>query len=133
MEKLPRVGESVFTLGLSNEQHDGTRSEIIQWNHQFALSGYKDNLSVYQIGMSIYGGNSGGPLFDKEGNLIGIIKARHSDAENASYAIKARNAMNLTDSLGGTDFPATNQLAGLNLVEQVKIIKKFVFQLNTYK
>lgn len=126
------VGESVFTLGYPMSSTMGREVKLAKGIIS-SLSGYKDNLSVYQIGMSIYGGNSGGPLFDKEGYLIGIIKARHSDAENASYAIKAHNAMNIMDSLAGTDFSQTNQLAGLDLPEQVKSIKEFVFQLNAYK
>ncbi len=127
------VGESVFTLGYPMRSTMG--SEVKLSNGIISsLSGYKSNLTVYQIGMAIYGGNSGGPLFDQEGALIGIIKARHNEAENASYAIKARNAMNLIDILGtDTDFPKTNRLAGLPLTEQVKIIKKFVFQLNVYE
>lgn len=127
------VGETVFTLGYPMSSTMG--SEIKLSNGIISsLSGYKGNLALYQIGMSIYGGNSGGPLFDENGALIGIIKARHNDTESASYAIKARNAMNLIDILGAeTDFPTENKLAGQPLTEQVKIVKDFVFQVNVYE
>ncbi|MGB1243576.1 MAG: S1C family serine protease [Chitinophagales bacterium] len=127
------VGEKVFTLGYPMSSTMG--SEIKLSNGIISsLSGYKGNLALYQIGMSIYGGNSGGPLFDENGALIGIIKARHNDTETASYAIKARNAMNLIDILGSeTDFPRENKLAGLPLTEQVKIVREFVFQVNVYQ
>ncbi|MEZ4885594.1 MAG: serine protease [Chitinophagales bacterium] len=127
------VGEFVFTLGYPLSSTMGKEVKLADGIIS-SLSGYKGNLATYQIGMSIYGGNSGGPLFDKDGALIGIIKARHNDTESASYAIKVRNAMNLIDILGTqSNLSKTNRLASLPLTEQAKIIKKFVFQVNVYK
>ncbi|MFK7903653.1 MAG: S1C family serine protease [Chitinophagales bacterium] len=127
------VGEFVFTLGYPLSSTMGKEVKLVDGIIS-ALSGYKGNLATYQVGMPIYGGNSGGALFDKNGALIGIIKARHNDTETTSYAIKARNAMNLIDILGTeVGLPKENKLAGLPLTEQTKIIKNFIFQVNVYK
>jgi len=38
-----------------------------------ALLGINDNPTVFQISNPVQPGNSGGPLFDAEGNIIGIV------------------------------------------------------------
>lgn len=126
------VGETVFTLGYPLSSTMGKEVKLADGIIS-SLSGYKGNLATYQVGMAVYGGNSGGPLFDQNGALIGIIKARHNDTETASYAIKARNAMNLIDILGPeVQLPNENKLAGLSLAAQTKIVRDFVFQVNVY-
>jgi S1-C subfamily serine protease len=60
-------------------------------------SGFQGDVTSYQITAPVQPGNSGGPLFDDKGNIIGIINAKHVGAENASYAIKASYLMNLID------------------------------------
>ncbi|MEO6135105.1 MAG: trypsin-like serine protease, partial [Ginsengibacter sp.] len=73
-------------------------------------------------------GNSGGPLFDKNGNLIGIVKAKLSGGENVSYAIKAAYLKNLIDLV--PTIPAlitTGSISKFSLAEKVKILNKFVY------
>lgn len=52
-------------------------------------NGFKGNTQSYQISAPVQPGNSGGPLFDNKGNIIGLINAKHRDTENVSYAIKS--------------------------------------------
>lgn len=53
---------------------------------------------MYQITAPIQPGNSGGALFDKKGNLVGITNAGVPGAENVGYAIKSSYLLNLIDS-----------------------------------
>ena len=88
-------------------------------------TGYEGNVSQYQISAPIQPGNSGGPLFDKDGNIIGIIQAKHSQAENAGYAIKASYIKNLFDLLPQeVNYPSTNKLNGKDLPTQVRMASK---------
>ena len=73
-------------------------------------------------------GNSGGPMFDNKGNVIGIICARHTEAENAGYAIKTSYLKNLIESADlRIHLTANNAISTLSLAEKVKLIKKFVY------
>ena len=63
-------------------------------------TGYKGDKDMYQISAPIQPGNSGGPLFDFSGNVIGIVCAHHSQAENVGYAIKIGNLIALCNSSG---------------------------------
>ena len=85
-----------------------------------AKTGYQGDVSQYQISAPIQPGNSGGPLFDKNGNLIGIVCAKHTEAENAGYAIKVSYLNNLADALSESIvLPQNNRLIGKTLPDQV--------------
>lgn len=44
-------------------------------------------LNIYQLGADIEQGNSGGPLVDEEGRLIGVVFAKARGAEDVGYAL----------------------------------------------
>ena len=64
-----------------------------------ALAGIGDDSRFYQISVLVQPGNSGGPLLDENGNLIGIvstilnflseIRAQGDIPQNVNFAIKA--------------------------------------------
>jgi S1-C subfamily serine protease len=90
--------------------------------------GFQDDVSSFQISAPIQPGNSGCPLFNTKGDLIGIINAKHIGAENASYAIKSNYLVSLVNSL--LEPPRVNSqstLVGKSLTSQVEILKKFVY------
>lgn len=124
---VSKMGEAVFTLGypLTNTMGQDVKltDGIIS-----ALTGYEGDPNTYQVSVPVQPGNSGGPLFDKKGNLIGIIKAKHAQAANATYAIKSRNVINLLEATG-TDLilPSGTDISTQDLPEQVAILQNFVF------
>lgn len=92
-------------------------------------TGYDGDITKYQITAPIQGGNSGGPLFDDKGNLIGInaAKLNVNIADNVGYSIKTSYVLNLVDILPKSiDLPSNMKLAKLPLTEQVKEITKYV-------
>ena len=91
-------------------------------------TGFQGDVSIYQISAPIQPGNSGGPLFDSDGNLIGIVSAKHTEAENVSYAIKASYLRNLMESaMENNILPQTNRIAGYKLSDKVKQIRNYVY------
>ena len=66
------------------EFHDGRIS---------SHSGYKGNPSTYQTTVPFRKSNSGGPLFDKNGNVVAVITGALSPtiSDNVSYATKAKH------------------------------------------
>ena len=92
-------------------------------------TGFDGNITTYQITAPIQGGNSGGPLFDEKGNLIGINSSgiRKDIADNVAYSIKTSYILNLIDILPKSiDLPSNTKLESLPLTKQIKEISKYV-------
>lgn len=91
------VGTSVFTMGFPLSNFLGEEMKVTDGIIS-SKSGYNGNIVTYQITAPIQPGNSGGALFDKKGNLVGITNAGVPGAENVSFAIKSSYLLNLIDS-----------------------------------
>jgi S1-C subfamily serine protease len=121
------VGSNIFDLGYPLRASMGDEIKLTNGIIS-AKSGFQGDITSYQISAPIQPGNSGAPLFDKNGYVIGIVNAKIADAENVGYAIKTSYLINLIESL--TPLPkmtTQNLLIGKPLTEQVKLIKKFVY------
>ncbi len=87
------LGNSVFTLGFPTSQ--------LVYNEGYisALNGYEDDSAYYQITLPLNPGNSGGPLFDIKGNLIGVVVSKNTSMEGVAFALKSNMLYALKDSL----------------------------------
>ena len=91
-------GDRVFTLGFPNPLVQGVEPKFTDGSIS-AFSGVKGIPNVMQITTPIQPGNSGGPLFNEEGRVVGVIVSKldaltvlSSDSylpENVNYAIKS--------------------------------------------
>ena len=121
------VGESCYALGYPLISTMGTELKLTTGVIS-SKSGYQGELSTYQVSVPVQPGNSGGPLFNYKGELIGIINAKHKNAENANYAIKTSYVRNLIESFTNESlFPTTNTLSSKDLPKQVEALKPFVY------
>lgn len=127
------VGESVFVLGYPLTDTMGDELKLTT-GVLSSKTGFQGDVSLYQISAPVQPGNSGGPLFDNKGNIIGIVSAKHDGAENVGYAIKTSYLKNLIESsASGTILPSSNQVANLSLTNKVKVLNKFVFKITCSK
>lgn len=126
-KSMSEVGEDVFVLGYPLTTTMGDEIKLTTGIIS-SRTGFQGDVSLYQISAPIQPGNSGGPLFDNNGNLIGIVNAKHKDAENVSYAIKVSYLNNLVESASSKLLlPSKNIVSGMTLSNKVKAIKNFVF------
>ncbi len=122
------LGEEFFTLGFP-------RNEIVYGEgYVSAKSGSDGDSTAYQLTVSANPGNSGGPVINRNGELIGIITAKDSKADGVVYAAKAKNIFMLVDQLKKEDakyqqikMPVHNDLKKLDRVQQVKKMEDVVF------
>ena len=121
------TGDPVFVLGYPLTSTMGDEIKLTTGIIS-SKTGFQGDVSLYQISAPIQPGNSGGPLFDKNGNLIGIVNAKHEGAENVGYAIKTSYLKNLIESSISTSIlPNNNRISRLPLTEKVKSLKNFVY------
>ena len=127
------VGESCYALGYPLISTMGTEIKLTTGVIS-SRSGYQGDVSTYQVSVPVQPGNSGGPLFNYRGELIGVINAKHTGAENASYAIKTTYVRNLIESFTNEElFPTNNTISVQGLPDQVKVLKPFVYMIQCKK
>jgi len=127
------LGERVFTLGYPREDvvyGEGALS---------ARSGFRGDTAFYQISIPVNPGNSGGPLLDEKGNLIGVVSGRQNDVQSAAFATKSSYLVRLVDSLKDSSpatpyhLPKSNQLTGSSRPQQLKKLQDYVFVVKVFE
>lgn len=129
---IAEVGENIFVVGYPLLSTMGDEIKLTNGIIS-AKTGFMGDVTAYQVSAPVQPGNSGGPLFDTQGNLIGIINAKHFAADNASYGIKSNYLYNLIQSMDSP--PAlkwNNVISAKNLSQQVQAIKQFVYIIEVY-
>jgi serine protease Do len=127
------MGESVYTLGFPKDD------AVYGQGYVSSKSGYNGDTTQYQVSIPVNPGNSGGPLLDHDGNIIGVISAKQNQVDGATFAVKSKyiqEALNSipNDSLGKKiAFSKRNSLQGLSKPQQVNKIKDYVFMIKVYK
>lgn len=125
--KIADVGEDVYVLGYPLT---ATMGEEVKLTNGIisARTGFDGDVSQYQMSVPVQPGNSGGPLIDYNGNVIGVVCAKHKGAENVSYAVKVSQVRNLIESVSDLSIINTaNTLQGKSLKDQVKFVNKYVY------
>lgn len=128
--RIAEVGENIFVLGYPLRAIMG--DEIKLTNGLISSkSGFQGDVTSYQISAAVQAGNSGCPLFNEAGNVIGIINARLF-VESAAYAVKTPYLKILLSSIENPPILSeNNSLSGKTLSEKVKEIKKYVYIIET--
>ncbi len=125
--KQADVGEDVFVLGYPLTQALGNEIKLTNGIIS-ARSGYQGDISTYQISAPVQYGNSGAPMFDGKGNIIGIVNAGVPGADNVGYAIKTLYLKVLIENSGiNIQLPTNNTISALSLAEKAKRVKNYIF------
>ena len=126
------VGDDIFVLGYPLRASMGDEIKLTNGIIS-SKTGFMGNATMYQISAAVQPGNSGGPLFDYNGDLIGIITAKHNQAENVSYAVKSTYLLNLMQSLDySIPINKVNVLEDLSLSEKTRRLKRFIYIIEVY-
>lgn len=128
------LGEEIFTLGYP-------RNEIVYGKgYLSAKTGYDGDTITCQITVPANPGNSGAPVLNKDGDIVGIIRSSQHDAQGFVFAIRSKNifhAMNFmrTDStmlkndstLSHIRIPLASSIKGLDREHQIQKIQDCIF------
>ena len=102
-----RVGETIFTIGnplgeLSFTMTSGMVSALDRRiTTRLRSTGGAATNNMFQIDAAVNNGNSGGPVFNDRGEVIGIVTAKYADAgvEGLGFAIPTHDAIPIIDDL----------------------------------
>lgn len=121
------AGDDIFVLGYPLTEAMGEEVKVTTGVIS-ATSGFKGDNSMYQISAAVQPGNSGGPVFNEEGAVVGIVCAKLSDAENANYAVKTSYLYSLINSENlGIDITGNTRKKSNKLSKKVQEFKNYVY------
>lgn len=85
-----RIGESVIAMGYPLGILLGSSVKLTTGNIS-SLTGLMNDTTILQLTAPVQPGNSGGPLLDNTGSVVGVVhaKLKNPDAQNVNLAIKA--------------------------------------------
>jgi S1-C subfamily serine protease len=126
-QKTPSIGDEVFTLGYPKSDIVYTKGDVS------SETGFRSDSLSYEISMPSNPGNSGAPLFNKRGDLIGLIMANNSRKQSVTYIIKhdyiQDRLSTLKDSLD-IDMSRNYTKRYSNRSDQIKKYRSFIFELH---
>lgn len=126
------LGEPLFTLGYPREEI------VYNEGYMSAKTGNNGDTLSFQIGVSANPGNSGGPVFNKNGEVIGIITARQKAAEGVVFAISAKNIFRSLEEIRkdtsnqNIRLTLNSSIRNMERVQQIKKIEEAVFMVKSY-
>jgi len=123
------IAEPVYTLGFPREEVVYVYGE----GYMSANSGFKGDTLSCQISVPANPGNSGGPVFNHNGEVIGILSAKETDAQGAVFAIQSKYIYKAIEELKKNKYYESvkispkSSIGNLDKVQQVKKIEDYIF------
>lgn len=132
-QKNPDLGEEIFTMGYPRNE--------VTYNSGYisAKTGYDGDTSSFQLSLLANPGNSGGPVFNKKGEVIGVLSTRQAKAEGVIFAIRADEILKTIKDWKTTDTTKlnvpivnNNNFATENRVDMLKKLDNYIFMVKAY-
>jgi serine protease Do len=126
------LGEKIFTLGYPSD-------DVVYGEGSISSASGSGDTAMYQISIPVNPGNSGGPLLDEQGYIIGLVRGKNSSAEGTGFAVKAQYIYQLINAIDDKELKAELSLTKRNTIktlkrsEQIKRLQPFVFNVKVYK
>jgi S1-C subfamily serine protease/predicted RNA-binding Zn-ribbon protein involved in translation (DUF1610 family) len=128
------LGAQVFTIGYPMVELQGSRPKFTDGKVS-SVAGMQDDPDQMQINVAVQPGNSGGPLADMNGDIVGIVVGRLNDLkimaiigsipQNVNYAVKGTTLVrflyenkNLAPGVKFGSSPQRTQEEAIQLVEK---------------
>jgi len=124
-----QTGDTVFTLGFPQIQLQGIEPKYTDGSIS-SLSGMANDPKYFQISVPVQPGNSGGPLLNSQGQVIGLIISRLDDVatlrltgsvpQNVNYALKGSFILPLLESLPDIHLKNPSNMDKSEAIEKAK-------------
>ncbi len=126
------LGEQIFTLGFP-------RDEIVYGEgYLSANTGYNGDTMSCQITVAANPGNSGGPVFNKNGEVVGIVSTRQLQTQGFVFAVRSKNIFKTIDDLKkdtsyqNLKINTVSTVKTMERTQQIKKIEDCIFLVKAY-
>lgn len=122
------LSEPIYTLGFP-------KNEIVYGEgYLSAKSGYNGDTLTCQIAVAANPGNSGGPVLNLKGEIIGILSTKQTTADGVVFATLGKYIYQAMDDIKNDStivdnirLPYRTTLKGMDKVQQVKKIEDYIY------
>ena len=107
---LLNVGDVIYAVGdpYGVLEFSMTTGHVCALNRMVATEANEEGINMFQIDAAVYSGNSGGPVYNGNGEVVGIVTAKYGDGEldGVGFAIPvndiAENISKMMSNAGNT-------------------------------
>ena len=128
------LGEDLFILGYP-------RPEIVYGKgYLSAATGFEGDTTEFELTIAANPGNSGTPVLNNDGQVIGILTSSQHNAQGMVFAVRSRNIFRAIDSIRADSslqkidsnlvhlrVPLNSSLKGMDRKTQIKRIEDYIF------
>ena len=136
--KQSKLGSKVAVIGYPLPDILGSKLQATSGEIS-SLTGLGNDIRFYQISAAVQSGNSGGPLLNQQGEVIGVISSKLNDAnmlkergelpQNVNFAVKSSYIRALIESAGIAQYKTAKKSTGIE--DAIDNAKNSVYQIIT--
>jgi len=126
------IGEEVYTIGFPREE------AVYGRGYLSSNTGYSGDTVAYQVSIPVNPGNSGGPVLDNRGNVVGVINSKQTETDGAAFAIKSNYVLKAIAAIPEDSLDKKivvnkkNTLGNLSRTEQIKRVQDYIYMIKVY-
>jgi hypothetical protein len=124
------LGARIFTLGYPQEEIKYSEGYISERN------GFESNKIQYTLDLPAGHGQSGSPVIDEKGNVLGILTGIGGEEETNTYAVSSKALLDLLHTTLPDNIlklTKTNKLKSLSREKQIEKMEAYTFSVKVYK
>jgi serine protease Do len=124
------LGERIYTLGYPKDQI------VYSEGYISARNGFEENDNQYSLVLPAGHGQSGSPVIDEKGNIVGILTATGNEPEANTYAVSSKALIDLLHKKlppNTLHLPKANKLGRMSREEQIRKMEAYTFSVKVYK
>ena len=119
-----KVGSTVYAVGnpLGELDYTMTSGMVSALDREITTTdsstGTSNTINMFQIDAAVNSGNSGGPVYNAKGEVIGVVTAKYSDSgvEGLGFAIPANDAVYIANELITNGYVSGKAYFGITVI-----------------
>ncbi len=98
-----KVGDTVYPVGnpLGELEFSMSTGHVSALDRYITTDESGDSINMFQMDAAVNSGNSGGPVYNDKGQVVGVVTAKYADTgvEGLGFAIPINDAVSIADDL----------------------------------